>query len=259
MSDDDFTDEGNDGPPYRRPEEIGQSELTTALRQLHLFDEPYLRMQGFNLEIVDRFIMGLEYDVLEKLVREEGTPVPDGLFLSAQSQMWIFAAYELLRTWRQRAKDVIKWAENGGLEAKLRVYEKDVGYQHFGRQIRAGQIQRVLADPSIVEGLKRDLKRTHILFAQIEAIRISIAKHEVRERRNSVALMPGYGRINSYCGSLDFELENGAYSMGNISRRDIADGIRALANGDPPPADEEIDRFDAFMRGPNPGDPGIDL
>jgi hypothetical protein len=195
--------------------------------------------------------MGLEYDLLRKRFDEEATPMPEAAFLSAQSQMWIFAAYELLRTWRQRANDMIKWFDNGGLEMKLREYEKPLGYTHFGREYRAAQIRRVLADSTIIDKIKADLRRTYMLFAQLEAIRVSIAKHEVRGRAKSVALMPGYGFINRYCGSLDYELENGAYSTGNISRRNIADGIRAIATDSAIPTAEDIESFDKFMRGPN--------
>ena len=46
-----------------------------------------------------------------------------------------------------------------------------------------------------------------------------------------------------------FELENGIYSMGYISRRDIADEIRVLADEGDPPTDEMIRDFDEFMRG----------
>jgi hypothetical protein len=251
MDEDEPCDAAGEGPDYRRPEQIGPSEFRNALAGLHLFnDDPYLRMQAFNLEIIDRFITGLEYDVLKKLDREEATPMPEAAFLSAQSQMWIFAAYEILRTWRQRARDIIKWADHGGLKAKLESYEKNLGYRHFGRQVRAAQIRRVLADSSIIDRIKVDLRRIHMLFAQLEAIRVSLAKHEVRGRAHSVALMPGYGRINQWCGSLEFEMENEAYSMGTISRRDIAEGIRALAVEKTPPTDEEIASFDAYMRGP---------
>jgi len=244
-------EQDRDRPSYRRPEEIGPFELSNALRQLQLLgDDPNLRMQAFNLAIIDEFATRLEYDLLKRLHEQEATPVPEATFVSAQSQMWIFATYELMRTWRQRAKDMIKWSENGGLEAKLRVLEKNLGYQHFGRQLRAQQIKQVLAEPSIIDKIKRDHRLTHILFARIEAIRVTIAKHEVRGRKNSIALMPGYGRINHWCGSLDFELENGAYSMGYISRRDIADEIRALATASTPPTDEMIQEFEAFMRGP---------
>ena len=241
-----------DGPRYRRSEEIGPYELRNALSQFTLFgDDPFLRMQAYNLAIVDQFVTSLEYDLLRNLHEQEATPLPEATFLSAQSQMWIFAAYELMRTWRQRAEDMIKWSENGGLEAKLQAFEKELGFQHFGRQFRAEQIKRVLADSSIIDRVRTDLKLTHILFARMATIRIIIAKHEVRGRKKSVALMPGYGRINEWCGSLDFELENSAYSMGYISRRDIADEIRALAADRTPPTDEMIREFDAFMSGPS--------
>lgn len=251
MDEDKYLDDVWDGPDYRRPEEINTLELRNALNRLQLFgDDANLRMQAFNLAIVDQFATELEYGVLKKFHDEEATPLPEAAFLSALSQMWIFAAYELMRTWRQRAKDMIKWSENGGLETKLQVLEKELGYQHFGRQARAEQIRRVLADPSIVEKIREDIKLTHMLFARMEAIRVSIAKHEVRGRKNSVALTLGYSRVNRWCGSLDFELENGAYSMGYISRRDIADEIRALATVSNPPTEEMIADFDAFMRGP---------
>lgn len=207
-------------------------------------------MQAFNLGVVDQFITTLEYQVLEKLSIEEQTPVPEASFLSAQSQMWIFAAYELMRTWRQRVRDMIKWYENGGLTAKLAQLEKDDGYRHFGRQIRATQIKTILSNPGLVDALRRDMKRTHIPFRRLEAIRISLAKHEVSKKSGSVALYPGYGRINSWCGSLDYDLENGQYSMGTINRRDIADEIRALAANDSVPSDDDIASFDEFMRGP---------
>jgi len=253
--DSDFDDDPDnfDELPYRQLAEIDFSALRDVLGRLELFgDDLFLRQQAFSLSAVDQFITGLEYDVLRKLNEEEHTPVPEALFLSAQSQMWIFAVYEMIRTWRQRAKNIIKWSENGGLELKRQALEKEIGYQHFGRKMRAEQIKRVLADPSIIDRIRADLRSIHIPFSRIEAIRISIAKHEVGGHPNSVALRPGYGRINQWCGSLDYEFENGVYSMGYISRRDIADELRALASN-PPPTDEELKEFDTFMRGPPTG------
>ena len=94
----------SDEPEYRDPSEVQQSEVNNALTSLSLFgNDPYLPMQAFNLSIVDQFIMGLEYEVLEKLVQEERTPLAEAVFLPAQSQMWIFAIYGVLRTWRERA------------------------------------------------------------------------------------------------------------------------------------------------------------
>ena len=248
-------DAEDDTPVYLPPSEIDPSGLHTALCSLRLLgDDPFLRMQAFNLSIVDQFLTNLEYQVLNKLIDEESTPVPEASFLSAQSQMWIFATYELLRTWRQRTREMVKWAESGGLEQKLAVLEKDEGYMHFGRQYRASQIRAVLDDPSRIDAIKLDLKRTHILFTRLEAIRISLAKHEVRRKKGSVALRPGYGRINQWCGALDYEIENGRYSLGNINRRDIADEIRLVATDDSIPSDEAIKSFDTFMHGPDAQD-----
>ncbi|MBL8705969.1 MAG: hypothetical protein JNM30_14050 [Rhodospirillales bacterium] len=251
MSDRDDTKGSDDGPLGAAPTAIDPAALNRALCSLTLLgDDPFLRMQAFNLAAVDAFITGLEHQVLAMLITEERTPLPEASFLSAQSQMWIFAAYELMRTWRQRTSDMVKWHESSGLQAKLAALEKKEGYQHFGRQYRAAQVRAVIDNPHLIEKIRLDLKRTRILFIRLEAIRISLAKHEVWKKGKSVALSPGYGRINSWCGALDYELENGQYSMGTINRRDIADEIRALADASAIPSDEDISSFEEYMRGP---------
>src|ERR1035441_7629468 len=125
-------------------------------------------MQAFNLSIVDQFIMELEADVLRRLHKDERTPTAEVTFLSAQSQMWIFAIYELLRTWRERAKDVIKLHENGGLKLKIEALSKELGFRHVGREIRADQLLKVLDDPSLIDQIKGDIREIHIPFARIE-------------------------------------------------------------------------------------------
>ena len=243
---------GEEKPPYVQPTSIDPNALQNALCELNLLgDDPYLRMQAFNIGIVDPFLMDLEYQTLRKLIDDERTPLPEAAFLSAQSQMWIFAVYELLRTWRQRSREMIKWADSGGLAQKRDALALEKGYQHFGKRIRADQINSIIERPERLEDIRRDLKRAHILFARIEYIRISLAKHEVRQKNNSVALRPGYGRINSWCGALDYEIENGKYSLGYINRRNIADEIRALLGGEYVPSDDDIASFDEFLRGPN--------
>ena len=122
MEHEEYIEDRDDLPEYRDPEEIAGFELSDALNTLHLLGgDPYLRMQAFNLSVVDQFIMGLEYDTLRKLHEEESTPGPEeAMFLSAQSQMWVFAAYEILRTWRARARDVLKLDKNGGMKLEDR-------------------------------------------------------------------------------------------------------------------------------------------
>ncbi len=101
------------------------------------------------------------------------------MFLNAQSQMWLFALYELLRTWRERIKDVQKWAANGGLDLKIAALEQDQGFLHVSRESFARQLRLVKSDASILLRISDDLARTHIVFGQLEFLRVALAKHEV--------------------------------------------------------------------------------
>lgn len=234
-------------PSYRSPEAIATYELTEALQSLYLLgDDLYSRLQVANVGIVDQFIMGLEYHVLRRLIDEERTPIDDATFLNAQSQMWIFATYELLRTWKQRAEAVLKLAKSNQLAPRIAELEKDLGYIHLGRQMRAQQLRAVLDGPEALTRIDNDLRRIHIPFRRLEFIRVALAKHEVAKQKRSIAMAPGYGRINMWCGSLDYQMEKGQVILGNISRRDIADELRAITQGNPPTA-SEIRQFDAFM------------
>jgi len=133
--------------------------------------------------------------VLRELIAEDHTP-EEAIFLSAQTQMWIFATYEVMRTWRQRAKDVLKLVKNSGLHLKINALEEELGYQHTGRELRARQLREVQDNPELAVKIEKDLRRTHISFSQLEALRVSMAKHEVSGRPNMIAIAPGYGRID---------------------------------------------------------------
>lgn len=244
---DDFDPDAAEDVRYQ--DDIESGELREALTKLRfLGDDPFLRMQAFNLDVVDDFLMDLEYDVLRRLLETDRTP-SEAHFLNAQSQMWIFAAYELLRTWMERAKDIIKWTSNGGLQHKLdALRDQQEGFTHFGRDIRIAQIEAVIADPGIVNVLRDQLRHVHIPFERMEYIRVSLAKHQVSGKAKSIALNPGYGRINAWCGSLDYALENGHAHLGLISRRDIADSLRALRLDEVPPSDEDLRAFDEYMK-----------
>src|SRR5215469_5495021 len=125
-------------------------------------------MQALNLSIVDQFLMGLEYDTLQKLNDEESTPIPEATFLPAMSQMWIFAAYELLRTWRQRAREVLKLVQSGGLAQKVQALERSAGKSQVAQQIRASQFRRALNDPNIGGNISDDLSAIHIPMSRLE-------------------------------------------------------------------------------------------
>lgn len=236
---------------YLPRDQVQPGVLRESLTKLQfLGDDPFLTMQAVNLDVVDQFLLDVEYDVLQRLHREERTP-GQAHFLNAQSQMWIFAAYELLRTWTERAKDLIKWATNGGLEQKLaHLKGQQERYMHFGRDIRIAQIETMLETSGLVDVLQAQLKHLHVPFQRMAYIRVSLAKHQVSGKAKSIALNPGYGRINTWCGSLDYALEDGRVHLGTISRRDIADSLRAMSLSEEPPSDSDLQSFDAFMKAP---------
>lgn len=239
-----------EGPNYLPQEQIDGTALSRALASLYILgDDMFMRMQAHNLEMVDNFITDIEYKTLRELFEQERTPA-SAFFLAAQSQMWIFAAYELLRTWQQRSKEIVKWAENGGLQQKLEALRaKNNGPAHFGLENQIGQLESVIADSSLVTRIKNELRHLYIPFKELEFLRVAIAKHEVSGKAKSVALMPGYGRINNWCGSLDYQIENGRYIIGNFNRRHIADSIRSIDCSSAPPSDEDLRSFDDFMSG----------
>lgn len=252
MNDADFPDDfedRDDTPVYAAPEDIEPSALARSLCSLPILgDDVYLRMQAYNVSAVDHFLIGMEREALARYFHDDRVP-PDLLqLLSALTQMWIFSAYELLRTWRSRARDIIKWAESGGLAQKLKSYERTTDDRDFGRRLRASQIKKAMDDPGYVELLRAALDVTHITFTRLEHVRVSLAKHEVAKSKGQPALYPGYGRLNTWCGALEYELARGRVSYDLLCRRDIADALRAVETSERP-SKEHLAAFDAFMKG----------
>ncbi|WJY19342.1 hypothetical protein QQS45_03670 [Alteriqipengyuania flavescens] len=243
----DFDDFQDDFVVPRDPSKIDMWELAQALSGLILFDDTYLRMQGTNVALIDRWLMDLESQVGARLAAEDRTPIDDAMFLNAFSQMWMFAAYELLRTWRQRAKDCLKWIDSGGVDQKIASLKEDRGYINFGKAMRASQLEALKKIENASEKIRDDLRRVHIPFTELEVLRVSLAKHEVRGKPNMPFSAPGYARIDRMTGSLSYELGGGRVILGYRTRREISDGLRAIPNG-PPPTEEEIKDFDEFMK-----------
>lgn len=251
--DDYIEDHDDDIPDFRGPKKIEATELSHALGSLHLLgDGPFLRMQAFNLSLVDHFIMGLELQLHRARFNEEKGLAGDTAFLSAQTQMWIFAVYELLRTWRARAKDIVKLAKNGGLQLKVDALARKLRFEHPARQMRPDQLRRIIKSPALLDDIARALRRTHILFSQLEHVRVALAKHEIGGKKNSIAHAPGLALFNRWNGSLEYEIGYEGTILGTLSRRDIAESLRALADASNPPSEEDLASFDEFMKGPPP-------
>lgn len=229
------------------PDEIDWSALRSSLTTLQMFDDPYLSMQATNLSVVDHFLTRLEFQVLQDSFQDDHD-LGRMMFLNAQSQMWMFSAYELLRTWRQRVRETLELLKAGKLPERIEELSKDQGFHHYGMKIRAAQLRQVLESPDSRRLMDEDLRITHVLYKQLDYLRIALAKHEVKGRRGSVALAPGYGRMDTWSGSLEYELEAGQLSLGTLSRRNVADGIRAFADRSEIPDPDSLKAFDEFMK-----------
>ena len=215
---------------------LNDQGINEVLKGLPVFDDIFLEMQALNMDLVDSFIEDQEASLLREYMELERTPIASALFVSALSQLWIFGLYELLRTWRQRAKQLLSFAN------KL----QDVTPEEKHRRIRLQRIKmETAAEASLGMGhwhifqkgmrSKRFLKnvqtkfdQTEILFRRIEALRISLAKHEI-PKSELPALAPGYGRIDMTNGSIYWQIVLQGEEVDLISRRAIADACRRLA------------------------------
>ena len=243
-------DEDIDEPAPRDPDEIEMYELTNALCGLTMLgDDPFLRMQATNIALIDKWLMSLEIDALRASAQDERPDMGTALFLNAHSQMWLFALYELLRTWRQeRAKQVQKWMVNGGLPQKIAALRKDAGFLHVSNAIFASQRERIEADPTIMAAIADDLARTHCLFGQLEYLRVALAKHQVSGHANHMAVAPGYARVDMWTGSMSYQLSNGRVILDEVTRRSFADGLRHLIADRSVPSADDLAAFDAMMK-----------
>lgn len=247
-----FYDQSDDKPRYRDVAEIGTSDLHEALMSLAGFAEnPRLVMQASQLWLVDNTLNVLEQEVMRHQFDDE-PPRGKIALLGALSPMWIYAAYELLRTWRQRCEEVIKLAENSGIDLKAAHLERDLGYRHYDRELRAQQLRDALERPELVEHMSVDLRRTEMGFTTLEFIRVALAKHEVSKKGNKkpIAFAPGLTRLNRWCGSMEYELSNGGAIIGSVTRRDIAETIRFIPATENP-SDENLASFRTYMNPPD--------
>jgi hypothetical protein len=220
-------------------DDVPQGGLAEALRKLPLCDELYLGMQAMNLDLVDQFLEAQEARLLAEYMEDERTHFPTVMFVSALSQMWVFALYELLRTWRQRARDLLRSGEevraapaaerHARLKAKKREIEGRAGRPDRAVVFHSPAYEEAAADPQSLEPLRKAVDRTERLFRRVEALRMSLAKHEMPGVKGSHAMAPGYGRIDMLTGSISWQVLLRGNEVDLISRRRIADDCRRLA------------------------------
>jgi len=211
--------------------------IRDALEALPVLDDLYLRMQAMNIDLVDAYLPGMESDLLKEYMEIERTPIEMALLVSALSQLWIFGLYELLRTWRQRALDVARFGE--ALNA-VNQSEKEQIIAKQKAKIKAAvtldgfdtvywqPYEKAARDEKFVESIHSAVDQSEGLFRRIEALRISLAKHELPKDKGSFAMAPGYGRIDMTDGSIYWQVVLQGNEVDLVSRQSIARNCRAL-------------------------------
>lgn len=213
--------------------------ISDALRSLPILGEEfYLQMQALNLGVVDEYLVDLESELLREYIQLEKTPVPSAVFVSALSQLWIFGVYELLRTWRQRVREVLQFLEKfnmlgpGAREAQVQTQreklKKTSPYPDGIDDLRWSFFEQAINDKDFLRRLQVALDSSESVFRRIEALRIHLAKHEVPKVKGSSAMTPGYGRIDIVNGSINYQVLLRGNEVDTISRQDIANSCRGL-------------------------------
>ncbi len=202
------------------------SIITMGWRRLALLeDDLYLGMQGMNVGMTDGVITDLEYALLREYIEIEKTPLDSAMLVSAFSQMWLLAVYEVMRIWRDRGYKYRKWHSNGGLTQAIENIGDDDPF-NMTKSVRKKQLERYRDDVTFREQSDQQWTLFEPVFRIVELLRINLAKHAAPGKDSVMPRAPGYGRINMTCGAMDFEVvdRNESYCM--LNRRDVAEKLR---------------------------------
>jgi hypothetical protein len=209
--------------------------------------ENYLNMQAQNIGIVDDMLKQMEAEMWHEYIHTEKTPFPIIMFVSALSEMWVFALYELMRTWKQLVNEVITYhnqlekirSDPEFEEKKKRLTETNKEVQRSPESEEMEELfyregfRKVELDGSYVVFLTTVLDEVEPIFRKVEGLRITLAKHEIpktsRRGKPAVrAVAPGYARIDSLTGTLSWMIETKDGYSDIISRGSLVESIQKL-------------------------------
>lgn len=220
-------DEHND-VPYESWDKLDFSIITMGMKNLPFFkDDLYLGMQAMNVGIVDSVITEQEYALLREWFRIERTPTELAMAVSALSQMWVYGLYEVLRMWRDRRYQFEKLRQSGGIDPKIENMPDDEPL-NLTLEVRKRQLLRYRDDVAYRTEIENTWARIEPAYRMTELFRMNLAKHCAPGKDGVVPPAPGYGRINHWCGAMDYELveKDGYFSV--LNRRNLADALRAI-------------------------------
>ena len=230
---DDKDDHTDDLWPYLDLDQIDFSRMYSVLQQLLFMDDLFLNMQAMNIAASDRLITCMEYSLRDQHRPDERVPLHSFIEVSALSQMWIFALYELIRLWRQRWNYLAKQRANGMLkQVAEQTMTRAEAQKNTALLIRAHQARSVLDDPTLLERVTEQFATLQPVWTHVEALRMNLAKHGAPGGQSTIVpMMPGHGRIDFYCGALNYDVVDRSGTYTTFNRRDIADALRMLELG----------------------------
>jgi hypothetical protein len=199
--------------------------------KIPLCDDTWLGMQAQHIAAVEiGIIRPLELHTARTIFAEE--PYADVMMaLNGVSQMWLFSLYEFLRTWRQRATQLLQLADQYAktLPRKQKAFlEKTIAdakakEKHIfsGASFYSEHVSRI-TDPAFVDAIKAYYEKMDGWFSFIEELRMNLAKHEVPKKHGMVAEMPGYARIDLVRGTLYWQFIDAQGGLQKLDRREAA-------------------------------------
>jgi hypothetical protein len=205
-------------------------------------DDIYLGLQAQNIARVEMSVMRRwEKEVLDEQAADPGNyQGPKYRELTALSQMWVFALYEYLRTWRQRARILIQFEDN---YLKLTTQRERDGYlkeiidrakkkAHFATRFPVYYPDHVakISDPEFMKSVRAYFAEMAQLYETLSAVRMPAAKHELPKKRGEEAMIadgPGMGLPSPHSGSIGWQVVLGDKET-TIVRRDLADEFFGL-------------------------------
>jgi hypothetical protein len=196
-----------------------------------LCDDMWLGMQAQHIAAVEiAIIRPLEFHTARKIFNEEAY-VDVMMALNGVSQMWLFALYEFLRTWRQRATQLLQLADQYSKTKPMKqkafltktVADAKGKEKHIfsGISFYSHHISKI-ADTDFVASIKAYYDKTDGWFGFIEELRMNLAKHEVPKARGMVDEMPGYARIDLVRGTLYWQFIDTQGGLQKLDRREAA-------------------------------------
>ena len=87
----------------------------------------------------------------------------------------------------------------------------------------------IFGDAAFVASVQTYWDFSEPIFREAEALRVTLAKHEVPKTRGLVAEAPGYGRMNHFTGSMYWAVTLKDESQVQIDRRTLGNDLFGIA------------------------------